>query len=273
MGKKRKKTNLLANQKPKRRLSLAPRTIRRALLALVIILLAGIGLYRSYRWILSSSWSLDERPILQATRGLSDSERNSILEKYRQIQTSTPEQLHRFSEQLYKNLGLRSIQMIQTAPDRITLATEPFVPALVVELDKLRYVTDDGIVFGTAPASEGSGLTVLRGLYKVPAGPRRDNGTVIIGEANQRIVNDALLAIKEAKRYNIKYRSLTYDEFLGLSGDLLEPNYRVALGFAPFDAKYEKLKKIIDTLKEQGAQAATIELDYKGKAFIKQTVF
>lgn len=273
MSKKRKKTNLLANQKPKRRLSLAPRIIRRALLTLLCLLVASFGIYRSYRWIHSSSWSLDERPSLHAMRGLSDGERNSILEKYRQLTASTPEQLHRFSEQLYKNLGLRSVQMIQTAPDRIALATEPFVPELIVELDKLRFATADGIVFGQISEREGSDLTVLRGLYKNPTGMKTENGTFIVGEANQRIVDDALLAIQEAKRYNIKYRTLTYDEFRGLSGQLLDPDYRITLGFKPFDDKYLKLQKIIGSLKEQGMKSATIELDYKGKAFIKETVF
>jgi hypothetical protein len=274
MSKKRKKTNLLANQKPKRRWSLAPRAIRRILLTLVILVIGGISLYRSYRWIRASGPGLGERPALQAIRGLSDTEQRSILEAYRKISAPSPDQLQTFSQDLYKNLGLRSVQLVQTAPDRIAVATEPFLPELLVELDRLRYVSSDGIVFGQLPEKEATAeLTVLRGLYKNLAGLRTENGTYLIGEANQRIVEDALLAIQAAKKYNIKYRSLTYDEFRGLSGDLLQPNYRITLGFRPFEDKYLKLQKIIDSLKERGLQSATIELDYKGKAFIKETVF
>ena len=168
-------------------------------------------------------------------------------------------------------MALRSIQLVQTAPDRIAIATETFTPRLVAELDKLRFVSGDGVIFGNLASGETTALPILRGLYKNVPFTKSENETLILSAANQRIVDEALLAIHEGARYNIQYRSITFDEFRGLTAEMLEPNYRVTLGFRPFDLKYQRLKKVVETLKDRDLTSASIELDYAGKAFVKET--
>jgi len=270
MAPSRKKKSLLSSQKPKRRWSFAFLSSKKFILVSLGLLGSAILLRQSYIYLSHTSlFTFEERPQLQALRGLTEPEQANILTRYRELQTVEPKHLNRFAKGLYQTMGLRSIQLIQTAPDRLAIATEPFTPRLVAELDQLRFVTDDGIVFGGQSPSEAPTLPVLRGLYKSSPFVKGDNDTFILSAANQRIVDEALLAIKEASRYNIQYRSLTYDEFRGLSAEMLEPNYRITLGFRPFEAKYLRLEKVIENLKDRGLTSATIELDYKGKAFVK----
>lgn len=272
MGQSRKRKTLLSSQKPKKRWPIAMPSYKKILMGTALLSALGFISYRSYTYLSSTAlFSFDERPSLQALRGLSEAEQTAILQKYRELGSVNPDELERFSRGLYRTLGLRSIQLIQTAPDRIAIATETFTPKLVAQLDKLRFVTDDGIIFGSMASGETSGLPVLSGLYKNAPFTRSENETLVLSAANQRIVDEALLAIHEASRYNIQYRSLTYDEFRGLSAEMLEPAYRITLGFRPFNDKYIKLAKIIESLKDRGLTSASIELDYKGKAFVKET--
>ncbi|MBC7530350.1 MAG: hypothetical protein H7318_02165 [Oligoflexus sp.] len=272
MGQKRKKS-LLSSQKPKKRWSFSFLSSKKFIVIGLGSLGLGFFLYKTYSYLSETPlFAFDERPQLQAIRGLSEPEQAAILQRYRALGKIRPKELAGFSKDLYRTMGLRSIQLIQTAPDRIAIATETFTPKLVADLDKMRFVTDDGIVFGGMTTAKAGNLPVLHGLYKSSPFTKSENDTFVLSAANQRIVDEALLAIQEASRYNIQYRSLTFDEFRGLSAEMLEPNYRIILGFHPFDAKYLKLEKIIESLKDRGLSSATIELDYKGKAFVKETV-
>ena len=143
---------------------------------------------------------------------------------------------------------------------------------MIVDLDRRRFTTDDGIVFGEVADGSASSLPVLKGLDRRNAMQKTANGTYTVSAGNQKIIDEALLAIHDGSKYNIKYRSLVYDDFRGLSGDLEAMNYRVTLGFKPYSNKYMKLEKIILSLKERGLSSATIEVDYKGKAFVKESV-
>lgn len=274
MGQSRKRKTLLASQKPKRRWTFNfPSLKKAALTSLGILAFLAISV-RTYDYLSKTAlFSFDERPTLQALKGLSETDQAQIAQKYRELSKISPEALDKFSRDLYRSMGLRSIQLIQTAPDRIAIATEAFTPRLVAELDRLRFVTEDGVVFGAMAQTEISALPILRGLYKNAPFLKSENETLVLSAANQKIVDEALLAIQEGARYNIQYRSLTYDEFRGLSGELLEPSYRITIGFRPFESKYVKLVKVIESLKDSGMKSATIELDYSGKAFLKETTF
>ncbi len=274
MSKLRKKKGLLANQKPKRRspfFTSIPKSI--FLLILGVVLTFG-----AYSWLQKTkpidwAWSRsDERPQLSAASELNADDQGRIRDAYRRLDKAGPKELRQLAQDLHQNLGLRSIDLIQTSPFRLWIATKPFVATLIVELDRLRYVTDDGIIFGRVPENEVQTLPVLRGLDRKATLTTMANGELIPSAGNQRIIEETLLAIREGKRYNIFYRSINYDDFRGLVGDLQEPAYRVTLGFRPFENKYLKLEKILISLKQRGLTSATIELDYKGKAFVKESV-
>ncbi len=274
MSKRRRKKGLLDSQKPKRRHRLL-RIFRKALPPLLLL---GIGVGVSV-WLKPRLQSLglnfapkDERPELQVLSSVGVDDQGPIRDAYSQLPRIDSETLPPFAERLHQSMGLRSITLIRTGPQRLSIGTEPFAAAMIVELDRRRFATDDAIVFGEATDGAGSSLPVLKGLDRRNLPERTANGTFLVSSGNQKIIEETLLAIHEGSKYNIKYRSLVYDDFRGLSGDLEASNYRVTLGFKPYSNKYMKLEKIILSLKERGLSSATIELDYKGKAFVKESV-
>jgi hypothetical protein len=274
MSKKRKKRGLLDSQKPKRRWSLLSRMWKPFLLGFVIMSFA-LGLVWGIRYLSREHgifYRNDERPQLSIVAGLDADEQTRVLKTYQQLTAVNPKAMKSMAIELHQQLGLRRIDLVQTAPFRLSIATHPFVASLVVELDRPRFVTDDGVIFGQLSPNEATTLPMLRGLDRSAPLIRTANGTFVPGAGQQRQIEEALLAIKEGRRYNILYRSLTYDDFRGLSGELVEPSYRITLGFRHFENKYLKLDKILTSLKQRGLTAATIELDYKGKAFVKESV-
>lgn len=271
MGQSRKRKTLLASQKPKKRWHIPFPSSKKIILGTLGLAATGFLVYRGYSYLGNTAlFAFEERPKLHAIGGLSESEQTAILQKYREMSKVDPDELERFSRTLFRGMGLRSIQLIQTAPDRIAIATENFTPRLIADLDKPRFVTADGIVFGTVGSDVTPGLPTLHGLYKNAPFTKSENETLVLSAANQKIVDEALLAIQEAARYNIQYSSLTYNEFRGLSAQMLELDYRITLGDPPFKAKYQNLEKVITSLKDRGTQRASIEVDFKGKAFVKE---
>lgn len=272
MSKRRKPKGLLAGQRPKRRWPLFARYGKLSLLAILTLALAVSGISWLHRQMFRPAGNGLERPQLLAAQSLDPEDQVRIRESYRSLDQVNAQTLLPMARQLHQSMGLRTINIIQTAPHRLWIATEPFEAQLLVELDRIRYVTEDGIIFGQLAENEISTLPLLKGLDRKAPLVRSPNGTLIPSSGNQRIIEDTILAIQEGKRYNIQYRSMIYDDFRGLTGELQEPAYRITLGFKPFDRKYLKLDKILASLKQRGLTSATIELDYKGKAFVKETV-
>lgn len=274
MSKRRRKKGLLDSQKLKRRYRLLP--LFKKLLPPVLMIAGGVGLSIWLKPRLASPGfnflKNDERPELHVLSSIGVEDEAPIREAYTQLSVINGDSLPTFAERLHQKMGLRSITLIRTAPERLSIGTEPFSAALIVELDRRRFATDDGIIFGEFTEGTVSSLPVLKGLDRRQNMVRTANGTYHVTAGNQKIIDEALLAIHEGSKYNIKYRSLVYDDFRGISGDLEATDYRVTLGFKPYSNKYMKLEKIILSLKERGLSSATIEVDYKGKAFVKESV-
>jgi hypothetical protein len=174
--------------------------------------------------------------------------------------------------QIQEGIGLRKIELIQTSPFEIKIASHPFLPKLVAELDALRFVSEDGVIFGRTTEGENPMLPTLRGLDRKAILSKNKNGSFVTTSGNQRIIEETLLALRQAEDHGLQFKSLLYDDFRGLSGELLEPLYRITLGFKPFESKFVKLDKILPNLRQRGITSASIELDYKGKAFVKESV-
>ncbi len=274
MSKRRKKKGLLADQKPKRRWVFLARFAKPVLLLLAaaLVIFLGFRISSNLHISLSSLQKQDERPQLSPIDAIEPSEEDKIRISYRKQDQVDASSMRSMAVQIQEGLGLRKIDLIQTTPYKIMIASHPFVPTFVAELDSLRYVSEDGIIFGRAPESESSNLPLLRGLDRKAPMNKNNNGTFVTSSGNQRIIEEALLAVRIGQTHQVHFRTLQYDDFRGLSGEILDPPYRVILGFKPFESKYLKLDKILGTLRQRGITSASIELDYKGKAFVKESV-
>jgi hypothetical protein len=140
MSKKRRKKGLLDSQKLKRRYRLLP--LLKKLLPPTLVIAGGVGLSL---WLKPRLVSFgfdfmknDERPELQVLSSIGVEDDAPIREAYSQLTPISSDSLPEFAERLHQKMGLRSITLIHTAPERLAIGTEPFAAAMIVDLDHFR---------------------------------------------------------------------------------------------------------------------------------------
>ena len=87
-----------------------------------------------------------------------------------------------------------------------------------------------------------------------------------LSQQEQQSIASALSVLELAKDY--RPSSIVWEEYRGFK--LKTDSLSVFLGFAPYEKKFEKLKSIISTAQKKNIDLAKVELDYHGKAFVKQ---
>ena len=73
---------------------------------------------------------------------------------------------------------------------------------------------------------------------------------------------------QQAQQQSLSFSQVTLVKFRGITAKLKDHNSKIYLGHAPFNKRFKKLKKIMQTLNNDLKTVKEIELDYKGKAII-----
>lgn len=150
-------------------------------------------------------------------------------------------------------------------------------PVLLVQAGpKVRYLTGDGTVYGDAtnPTSNPSGHTpsiLVSGVFDVRGSnlPLDRSAKVLTTPEEQAVLINALNLWRLFTAQNLSVKVMNYQKFRGFDVRM-EDGSEVVLGAAPFEYKIDKLVGIFTKLRKQGIAASRIELDYDGKAFIKE---
>jgi hypothetical protein len=82
-------------------------------------------------------------------------------------------------------------------------------------------------------------------------------------------VRDALDVWRLVEENNIPVKQLNFQKFRGYALTL-QDDTEIVIGLKPFAYKLKKLNDILTGLARDGIVASRIELDYEGKAFIKE---
>jgi hypothetical protein len=145
---------------------------------------------------------------------------------------------------------------------------------LGVYADKARFLTEDGIVYGEYSANiDGSDIgPVVSGLFdnRAESFSVNANGTLNVESDELALLKESAELYKAIRASNHRIKSLEYKRFRGFFITLQNSETEVAMGHGPFQAKLERLHEILVRLEKTASTAARIELDYQGKAFIKE---
>lgn len=177
------------------------------------------------------------------------------------------------AKHLQNTLPAKSVGLVDAGADRILASIVYRVPTLRVDADVMRLLSTDGEVYGEARTEPEKNLPLLSGLFD----PKdtlvwSSEGAVVLDEVRTQSVKDALQLLA-----NLKTSQLAFDEIRnipsrGLSLVNQSEKFEVFLGRPPYDKKISRLEKILVKLRLKGVTAARIELDYEGKAFIKEKI-
>jgi hypothetical protein len=192
------------------------------------------------------------------------------------LKSGSPQDLHALARAI-ESLGmLDAVRVIRPVSDTILVQSNLRKPALLVETgSKIRFLTTDGTVFADAsdpaltagsfvPTVLVSGVFASRTSLALDASMR-----LPLLDDERRHLLDAIEVWQKTVELGIELQIINYQRFRGFSISLTDGS-EIILGLHPFDYKLKKLRSILDGLKRDGIAAARIELDYEGKAFIKE---
>ncbi len=194
----------------------------------------------------------------------------------RALKTGAAGELKKLSK-LVESLGMVDhVRVIRPVADTVILSAQLRRPVLLVNTGaKNRYLSLDATVFGDSADSSGnpsgaSPAVIVTGVFDQRQNPTVDDSMRVLTTTDERRhLADALEVWQKSNESMIELRQINFQKFRGYSITLSDGT-EVVLGIKPFDYKLKKLRGILENLKKDGSVAARIELDYEGKAFIKE---
>ena len=210
--------------------------------------------------------------------------------------------LETIAQDLQKKTAFGRVHLLRVGPRRFTVHVEPRVSAACIVMDKTRFVTNYGQIYGVWDAGlpvDTCGGPLIEGIFTSSVKPSfKTDSTIELLEADKKKVDAALelahilksAGLAAIKIFHTPYRGYgallrsdrgggrgvalqTEDD--GSSPGVVSPDSdhptgtEVALGQPPFEKAVGKLQRVLRRLSRHDRFVERIELDYQGKAFIK----
>ncbi len=194
----------------------------------------------------------------------------------KQLRLGSPAELRSLARQVEALGVLDGVKVIRPLANTVVFSAEMRQPALLVAVGgKTRYLTLDGTIFGDASAT-GENSTwprpsvLVTGIFDPASNPAFDASMKLILTAeHSRHLAEAMDVWEQSLAAHVEVKIVDFQKFRGFA--IYTPdNTEIVIGVKPFDYKLKKLRGILDGLKRDGALASRIELDYDGKAFVKE---
>lgn len=186
------------------------------------------------------------------------------------LRTAHRDELHFIARYLMHESSFDKVVVTRRQPEEILVRLSSPQAAAVIAADKLRYVSDNGNIFGQASSSHDE-LALITGIFDdtpVSYSMTSSNKLLVPKEISQKILS-VLKAMPLVKEAGFQIISVNHDSFRGLKL-VLAGSMQVMLGHPPFDKKIKRLRSIVNQAEDAQQRIQKIELDYKGKAFIKK---
>lgn len=164
---------------------------------------------------------------------------------------------------------LSKVEIIRAAPGKIVVGFERRTPALRIDRGNdptvIRLVDSAGFIYGSCcvlPIQESESLLPL--LTGLPAADQTGGNS----KEEQALIREALGLNEGLTAKNIKTSAIRYQNHRGFFV-IMEPGpIEISIGRPPFDDKISRLAEVLERVDRQ--KVSRIELDYHGKAFIKE---
>ncbi|MCX6124839.1 MAG: hypothetical protein NTV34_08840 [Proteobacteria bacterium] len=209
---------------------------------------------------------------------MSDEIRKEIFSaSLRHLASGSPGELGALQRSLEAIGALEQITIVRPLYQTVVISASLRKPVLLVAVGaKMRLLSSEGAVYGDAgddfvPTGPSKPKIVLTGIFDNRSLPFHfDRSEKLITTAVERdLLLDAIALSAQLTKPPFELKSISHQGFRGFAV-VLSDNTEIFLGASPFEYKLEKLLNILGKLKSQGSSASRIELDYDGKAFVKE---
>ena len=188
---------------------------------------------------------------------------------HRFLRTAHRDELQFIADYLMRESVFDQVSLRRHGPAQILIEVSAPSPVALIHADTLRYVSENGSIFGQAPAHGSDEFTILSGIFD-------ENTAYHLSAANKLIVGQSitlkvqvlLSTLKLAHEENLQVQSVHHHPYRGLHM-ILKNEAHITLGHPPLEKKFDRLKTILYQAEASQKAIQTIELDYKGKAFVK----
>ena len=166
---------------------------------------------------------------------------------------------------LQDNYSLAMVNLIKTKHNSVVIYVEARYPRMRVMVgEDYRLISSKGEVYGYWEAQQ---LPELVGVLATNKRyPMTVRNSLELNQQEQQSIASALAVLELGKDY--RPSMIVWEKYRGFK--LKTNSMSVFLGFAPYEKKFAKLKSIVSTAQKKNIDLAKIELDYHGKAFVKQ---
>ncbi len=161
---------------------------------------------------------------------------------------------------------LSRVEVIRSSPGKILVSFARREPALRIERGIQKLVDNAGFIYGSCcslPAQEAeSRLPLLTGI----PGSQVDGG--MTAKEEEGLLREALALNSGLLARGIRASTIRHQAHRGFFAIMDPEGIEVAMGLAPFDDKLGRLTEVLQRVDR--TKVSRIELDYHGKAFIKE---
>lgn len=179
---------------------------------------------------------------------------------------------------LVENTNYTDIKIVKLHNEEYHLFLRFLEPILIASLDVDRFVDHAGNVFNRASSEDLDLFPKVYGLENDIASKTKRLDSLAYAPNIYKMPTILKQKIKAALNlydtlasHNFSIKSISYIKFRGFSVQLNEHNANYIFGYPPYEKKFQKFEKIINSEKSM-LDLSLVELDFADKAIIKKKV-
>ena len=236
---------------------------------------AMVGYFNSVLVLAPKDWRLE----VQSETGAplpEDIRRDVFAVAHKLLRFGSPDELRALARQVESMGTLENVRVIRPLANTVIFSASIRKAALLVLVgSRTRYLTLDATVFGDDAVPNESPLwvrptAIVTGIFDQTPTPAFDQSMKLILTPEQsRHLAEAVDVWQQVSAAHVDVKSINFRKFRGFAISTPDDT-EIVIGVMPFDYKLKKLRGLLDGLKRDGTVAERIELDYEGKAFVKE---
>lgn len=191
---------------------------------------------------------------------------------YRIIKDSNQMDFEDIAKKIQNNFKFTRVHIFQSSSEQLVIFPFRRKAVLTTSINnKTYFISDENQVFESEDISKDN-------LVKVSNIVERSRGKLKFDEDNsleleseeEKYIQESLVLYHSLIKNNFEIKQIDFNKYRGFYVTINNSEIEVILGRMPFDQKIKRLLQIIELQKSSGTQISKIELDYEGKAFIKE---
>ena len=163
------------------------------------------------------------------------------------------------------------VVVVNPYPHKYWIVVEKRKALLSIVADKKRLISQSGEVYGSYQEDLHAHLATVDGIFdKKTQLTKLTNNSFLLSDKQRELILTCKKLLLFAKDSNVSLKKISYARYRGFYVLLHQPAIKVVVGSSPQRKHFVKLMGLLSSLENTKDNIDTIELDYNGKAFIKE---